>query len=468
AYVGLGIGLSRLGKDEEARQNLEKAFEGDPYNVRTYNMLRFFYDGPIKEFEWVDAGPARFRLHRGERLVLSRVMPPLVQEAWDHLVAKYGVTPPSPVHIEVFPDPETFAVRSIGLPDLGAHGICFGQVITSRSPKTGDFNWAEVLWHELSHVFHIHLSKRRVPRWFTEGLAVYEATEGRPEWRREMDATLLDYREAGKLRGVAEFNLSFTRARSMADILVAYYHASRVAEFIATTHGWKATRRMLETWGEGKETSVVFKEALGQETLAAFDARFDTWLDGKLAHLTKSLRLPVARLAPRAPALGKAADKTPGDLNAQVQAAIAWFGQGDTEKALNYADRAMKLQPDEPRARLVRALVLQQGGELDGAEKGLQGLLKHGHDGVEVRRALAELSRNQGKGAVAVEHLERAIAIDPQEGELYHMVVALLDGLKESGRAYMWRRRALAIDQASASLIGALLEGARQNKATRD
>ena len=45
-------------------------------------------------------------------------------------------------------------------------------------------------------------SKSRVPRWFTEGLAEFETTLARPEWKREMDGQLWRAHKAGKLKGI--------------------------------------------------------------------------------------------------------------------------------------------------------------------------------------------------------------------------------------------------------------------------
>jgi hypothetical protein len=200
---------------------------------------------------------------RVERVVLERFVPTLFREAYVHLSAPYELVPQPPLHVEIFRDPQLFAVISVGLPGLAAHGFCFGLVFTSRSPFTGVFYWAEVLWHELCHVFHLPLSKSRVPRWFSEGLAVYEATEGSPEWQREMDEAMLAYRTADQLRGVGEFFLAFSRARSMLDMLVAYYHASRLAAFFAATYGSARLWGVLVLWGAGSPSPEVFKRGLG-------------------------------------------------------------------------------------------------------------------------------------------------------------------------------------------------------------
>ena len=62
-----------------------------------------------------------------------------------------------------------------------------------------------ILWHELAHVFHIQMSKNRVPRWFTEGLAEYETIIVRPEWQREEHLALYHGLREGKVPKVASF-----------------------------------------------------------------------------------------------------------------------------------------------------------------------------------------------------------------------------------------------------------------------
>ncbi|MEZ4265057.1 MAG: hypothetical protein R3F39_01675 [Myxococcota bacterium] len=468
AYANLGIGMSRLGDDAQAKVWLEQAFSGDPYDVRTFNILDQFYDGPIAKYRWVDVGPMRLRVHETEQAVLSRYVPGLMTEAYTHLAKKYGVRPDPPVHVELYPDPQLFAVRSVGLPNLAAHGICFGHVVTARSPTPGDFNWAEVIWHELSHVFHIHLSRSRVPRWFTEGLAVYEATEGRPEWRREMDDTLLAWRRAGSLRGIADFDLAFTQARSLDAIVLAYYHAYRVAEFIDTTFGTKRLKRMLELWGQKKKTDAVFSEALGVPDLAEFDRRFLAWLDAKLAHLSGSFRLDPGLSAADAESLEAAAAAAPDDAAAQAKAAVAWFGRQDGARAGQRADAALEIAPDQPQALLVRAYLREKSGDADAARKGAERLLATGHDGVGVRALLARLAVGAKDPAAAAAHLERAVAIDPQAGELVYKLIGLYDTLGRADDAWRWRRQMATLDQGSIGLVTALLEGAEAHGASRD
>ena len=117
--------------------------------------------------------------------------------------ARYDFVPKTPVQVELYSNREQFSVRTSGLPNIGIEGVCFGRVVAAMSPKSEPFNWGNVVWHELGHVFAIQLSKNHVPRWFTEGLSEYETIARRPEWQRELDPELyqaLDARTRSRAR----------------------------------------------------------------------------------------------------------------------------------------------------------------------------------------------------------------------------------------------------------------------------
>ena len=49
------------------------------------------------------------------------------------------------MQVEVYPDHEDFAVRTMGMPGLGALGVTFGYVVAMDSPSgrpPGTFHWA--------------------------------------------------------------------------------------------------------------------------------------------------------------------------------------------------------------------------------------------------------------------------------------------------------------------------------------
>ena len=112
--------------------------------------------------------------------ILERYVPRMLGEAWGSMKVHYMFAPAVPVHVEIYASREHFSVRTSGLPNIGIQGVCFGHVVAAMSPESEPFNWGNVLWHELGHVFAIQLSKNHVPRWFTEGLSEYETMIRRP------------------------------------------------------------------------------------------------------------------------------------------------------------------------------------------------------------------------------------------------------------------------------------------------
>ena len=82
-----------------------------------------------------------------------------------------------PVVVELYPEHDDFAVRTSGLPGIGLLGVTFGYLVAMDSPTgraDADFHWGTTLWHEMAHVFTLEATNHLVPRWFSEGVSVYE------------------------------------------------------------------------------------------------------------------------------------------------------------------------------------------------------------------------------------------------------------------------------------------------------
>jgi tetratricopeptide (TPR) repeat protein len=179
----LGINLMRLGQEDEPRKQLEMSYDHGQKDAATVNSLRLL--DSYQNFVTIKDGDTILRLDRKEAELLRPYMQPELHKAIATYEKKYRMTLPGPVQLEVYPNHEDFAVRTMGMPGLGALGVTFGEVVAMDSPsgrKPGDFNWGSTMWHELSHVFILEATHHRVPRWFTEGLAVHEEGQAHPEW----------------------------------------------------------------------------------------------------------------------------------------------------------------------------------------------------------------------------------------------------------------------------------------------
>ncbi|MBA3438302.1 MAG: tetratricopeptide repeat protein, partial [Pyrinomonadaceae bacterium] len=218
AHLKLGIGLMRLGRDAEGRAAIETAFKGDPFNVWAKNTLDLL--DTMRDYRETQTGSFRIKAAAKESDTLGVYAADLLTEAERALTTKYRFKPQPPITVELFPNHEDFAVRTLGLPGLGALGVCFGQVIALDSPSArpvGQFNWGSTLWHEYTHVMTLQMTEYRIPRWFSEGLSVYEERRGRPGWGDDWSLTNLKAFADGRWFKIADLDGGFMRPRTPED-----------------------------------------------------------------------------------------------------------------------------------------------------------------------------------------------------------------------------------------------------------
>lgn len=411
----LGINLLRMGEEEEGLAALQTAFRRDRYNVRVFNMLNLFERTIANEYSTFETGPFRFRMHNDERPVMERTAGRTLTRAWDSMRQRYRFTPQTPVHIEMFSNTQHFSVRTAGLPNIGVQGVCFGQVLTALSPRAGPFNWAQITWHELAHVFHIQLSNNRVPRWFTEGLAEYETMLARPEWQREQDHRLYAAVAGGRFPPVASLNHAFTHARSADDITVAYYGSSMLVKYIAERFGFERMPRMLREWGRGRTTAEVVQRVLGI-SLDRLDQDFRAHEQQRMASRANDFTVDLAAYRDL-DARRQAAEASPQDAGAQAALAAALLVARENDESMQAVRRALRIDRNQPIARWVGAQLAVARREPRNAAADLRLLVASGHDGYDIRLMQARLAmaRRDRDGMRAA--LEAARRIDGRRPE---------------------------------------------------
>ncbi len=422
AMAGAGLGYLRLGMEKEGLEWLDKAYKGDGYNVRTVNTLNLFENEIPKQYSFHATKNFKIRYHNEEKPALERYLEPTMERAFADMVKRYGFTPKTPVTLELYPDKEAYAVRTVGLPDVAALGVCFGQVITAMSPMTGDLNWGMVLWHELGHVFAIQLSNSRVPRWFTEGLSEYETLIARPEWRRENDADLYGALANGTLPSIGDLNSEFMQPDANA-VVVAYFLSAVTIEWLAQTYGFPKIVEALKLYGKGQETPEVLKAITGK-TIAQLDADFRKYLEVRLAAYAGTFKLPT-RGFDDVTKLEIAADAAPRDPKARANVALAYYYGGDADKAGAAAQKTLALDPKNAIARYIMAEIAVHTGDAKKARELYTGLMIDGHDSYDLRARLAQLAQEQGDAAEVEKQLCAAKKLDPERSYPYQALAAL-------------------------------------------
>ncbi len=277
----LGVNLMRLGRDDEAYRQLKTCWDNGFKNSATKNSLTLM--DSEKNFVTLRIDRTILKLHKKEADLLRPYFEAEMRRAIAVYEKKYRWQLTQPVQVEVYPDHEDFAVRALGMPGLGALGVTFGNVIAMDSPSgrpPGSFHWASVMWHEMSHVFTLSITNFHVPRWFTEGVAVHEETATSPEWGDRLGPEEIAAIKKHQLLPVAELDRGFVHPMTPQQVLVSYFEAGKICDYITEKWGWDTILAMLHDFGASDDTATVIRKELKLEP-AEFDRQFIAALEAE-------------------------------------------------------------------------------------------------------------------------------------------------------------------------------------------
>lgn len=451
-YALLGINQLRNGRMQAGRANLEIAFEGDPYDVWTKNTLDLLDTLEM----YSEAGSPRFRFYVDgtESDLLTLYLSEFGEEAYERLAEKYDYEPPTPIRVEVFPHEADFSVRTVGLTGLRALGVSFGPVVAMISPSAKDegyFNWGSTLWHELAHTFHMGVSEFKVPRWFTEGLAVLEERRARPGWGDDVDPGFLVAYQQGRLLDVSELNNGFSRPEYPGQLGHAYYQASLVCELIERDYGFDSLLSFLHGYAEGRSSAELFRSVIGK-SLEQFEAEFDRFLEQRFDAALSVLQVRSAGDSSTSPSQEQILEKArrdPDDYLAQLAAGTLLYRDGEYDRALPHLQNAKRLFPEyagEQSPHWYLAQIYLMLGEKRRAADELLTLIAVDERHYSARTALADLLLELGDRETATRVLEELLFIYPMNPDLHTRLAELL---AEQGRwqeAIRERRAVVALD----------------------
>ncbi|MBV9304497.1 MAG: tetratricopeptide repeat protein [Acidobacteriaceae bacterium] len=408
ARTDLGINLMRLGDNAGARQELKRCYDAHHSSAQTRNALKFL--DTLSDYQTFKSNNVELVLNKKEAALLRPYIEPELQKAVATYGRKYKMQLPGPLRLEIYPNHEDFIVRVLGLPGQGGLlGVTFGLVVAMDSPSArppGSFNWASTMWHELSHAYVVTATRSLVPRWFTEGVSVHEETEASPDWGDRMTPDIVSALREKKLLPVLDLDRGFIRPEYPGQVIVSYFEAGRICDFIAKKWGDDAILGMIHSYAARKTTAEAIQENL-HESPAAFDKEFSAWLDGQTSRTVQHF------------------DQWKNGMK-DVYAAVEAGKKGE---AASKASALRDLYPDYVGSHSpyeVLAADYLAHNNRSAAEQQLERYRDIGGNSIEVLKTLANLEAESGKSDQARATLQKLIYVYPEDEETHRRLGGIL------------------------------------------
>jgi len=459
ARASLGIALLRLGEEKEGKRILEVAYANDPFNIWTVNTLRLL--DSFDRFVHFETPHFRMKLHEKEAAALKPYVEELAERSLKTLEQKYNHQVSGKYVFEMYPDHEDFAVRTMGLPGLGALGATFGRIVAMDSPSArpqGEFHWGSTLWHELAHVVTLSLSNEKVPRWFTEGISMMEERQAGEGWGDYLNVGFVQAYKDDLLLPLKDLNSGFERPKSGQALTIAYFQAGWICEFLVSRYGFEKITAMLKAFGQGLSTEEVFQQVLGA-SVEEIGGQFRQEMDETLKPLLGPLKAPEnfslvhlfsGGVGQEGEGESEAGSET--DLEALLQAWQAapenYFlnlrlgtqlkSAGRLEEAIRYLEKALEILPTQAARGSPYDLLTQiyeETGQVEKLVEVRQSWWRAAPQFAENARRIASLLSDRDQPQEAAKYLEEVMYVDPLHPETHQKLGDLYLQFSETEKA---------------------------------
>ncbi|MCI0357519.1 MAG: tetratricopeptide repeat protein [Planctomycetaceae bacterium] len=441
--------LLRLGREEEGWKLAGEVYDSDGYNVFAHNLVTL--QDNLLRFRTLEEDGLLVRMDAREAEIYGRRVLALLKRAKHDLCAKYEVTLPEPIIVELFPKQEDFAIRTFGLPGgAGFLGVCFGTVITANSPAsqaTSPSCWEATLWHEFCHVVTLNKTSNKMPRWLSEGISVYEERQADSTWGQSMKPQFREMILGDDLVPVSGLSGAFLSPKSPLHLQFAYYESSLVVEYVIEKYGIATLKRVLVDLGVG----MPINDSLGRYagSIGALDAEFAKYARDKASAMAPGADWSEPELPRRASAdmIAAYVKQHPNNYAALRRLAERLIADGKWQAAKEPLTKMRELYPNDAGAANPYSLLAQVHRELKETKKeraALEKLAELSADDVEMLARLTELTVEGGEWEATRKYALRWLAVNPLATEPHRRAAAAADALQDD---------ALAVDSYRAILL---------------
>ena len=436
ARVELGVNLLRDNQFSRARKQLEAAHDIDPFSpvaVNTLRLLDSLDDSPLIQDPEPGSDrrdlPIVLRLHRDEAAAIAPYAIELTRRSIDEFTRRYRFELREPVVIEMYPDHEDFAVRTAGMPGLGILGATFGYVIAMDSPtarSTDQFQWGTTLWHEMAHVFTLEASNHLVPRWFSEGVSVFEEWRSGPTPGVRIPMSVYTAMKDDRFLPIATLDQGFIRPSYPEQVIVSYMQAGLVCQFIDSTYGDDKLAALLGKYADGMDTVDAITAVLDIST-PQFDRDFARFVEREHGAVLKSLE----------------------DWQHAHNALSVQAGQEDWAGVIDAAEAVIAFNPgyvEADSAYLMLARAHDESGARNAAIDVLTRFWEHGGYDPGALKKLASWLEEADRIDDAIAALETVTLVQPLDDALHELLGTLLLGRGDGRGALREFEILLALD----------------------
>jgi tetratricopeptide (TPR) repeat protein len=267
-----------------------------------------------------------------------------------------------------------------------------------------------------------------------------------------MDLRLFLAFDQDKLLPLDEMDRGFTRPTYPGQILLSYYHASKIIGYIVDAHGFEAVVDLLHAFASGLNTEAALETELGQST-DVLDQAFRTRLQAErvaLAQVLAGLPNPFVEEEAAPPTLlerVQGADENAmlaalREGNEHLRAAEYEAAEASFRRALDLYDRFA--EPGNAYQGL--AAVYRAQGDTAKLEDILVRFIEVSEHGVAETRELAALRLAAGDEEGAQRYLERSLEIDPYDRTVYDELAGLYASHEQFDDAVQARNAILALN----------------------
>jgi tetratricopeptide (TPR) repeat protein len=317
------------------------------------------------------------------------------------------------------------------------------------------------MWHEMSHAYVLMMTNERVPRWFTEGLAVHEETAINSDWGDRLIPDVINAIKGKKLLPVATIDRGFMHPSYPNQVIVSYYQAGKICDYISEKWGEGKLLDIIHAFAKNKPTVDVIREHLRMEP-EAFDKDFLAYIDKQTAvtvagfeEWSKGVRQlnQLAKDGKNDEVIekGRAIE---GLYTEYVEAgsvydfvAEACMKKNDTACAITEWGRYSKIGGRDPETIKKYAKLLEDAGRKKEAAAALERLNYIYPQDVELHKRLGALALDLGNTSEGIREFQAVVDMHPIDGADAHYNLAR--AFKAGGRNDQAREEAvLALEAA--------------------